>query len=126
MSEKEQKNYLAESEKALNKNLVVKNGKVSCADGQGVVAYLNKWIKAEKLKDGDFLSVARRGYLIRLTAAFDAFMEGDYCDYCYSTAPEVRFLIKGARGLICSECVDICNDIIADEKAKKAEIQNEN
>mgnify|MGYP006383386711 CR=1 FL=1 len=100
MSEKEQKNYLAESEKALNKNLVVKNG--------------------------DFLSVARRGYLIRLTAAFDAFMEGDYCDYCYSTAPEVRFLIKGARGLICSECVDICNDIIADEKAKKAEIQNEN
>ena len=42
-----------------------------------------------------------------------------YCSFCGKSQHEVTKLIAGPTAFICNECVDLCNDIIADD-AKKA------
>ncbi len=37
------------------------------------------------------------------------------CSFCGQSEREVRKLVVGPRVSICSDCVDICNEIIADE-----------
>jgi hypothetical protein len=39
-----------------------------------------------------------------------------YCSFCGKSQDEVEMLIAGAGGTahICNECVDICNEMIAD------------
>ena len=38
-----------------------------------------------------------------------------YCSFCFKSQHEVKKLISGpARVFICSDCVDLCNEIIAD------------
>ena len=37
------------------------------------------------------------------------------CSFCNKSQHDVRKLIAGPTVYICDECVDICNDIIADE-----------
>jgi hypothetical protein len=38
-----------------------------------------------------------------------------YCSFCFKSQHEVRKLISGPGGIfICDECVDLCNQIIAD------------
>jgi len=40
-----------------------------------------------------------------------------YCSFCFKSQHEVRKLISGPAGVfifICDECVDLCNEIIAD------------
>ena len=36
------------------------------------------------------------------------------CSFCERNEPEVGLLIKGPRGYICDECVELCNTIIQD------------
>jgi ClpX C4-type zinc finger len=37
-----------------------------------------------------------------------------YCSFCFKSQHEVRKLISGPAGIfICSECVDLCNEVIA-------------
>jgi ATP-dependent Clp protease ATP-binding subunit ClpX len=38
------------------------------------------------------------------------------CSFCQKSHNQVRFLIAGPGVFICNECVDICNDIISQEK----------
>ncbi|MBI4937067.1 MAG: ATP-dependent Clp protease ATP-binding subunit ClpX, partial [Nitrosomonadales bacterium] len=38
-----------------------------------------------------------------------------YCSFCGKSQHEVRKLIAGPSVFICDECVDLCNDIIAEE-----------
>ena len=41
------------------------------------------------------------------------------CSFCNKTEDQVRKLIAGPDGVyICDECVDICAEIIEEEKAK--------
>lgn len=40
-----------------------------------------------------------------------------YCSFCSKSQYEVEKLIAGQNGFICNECVELCNDIIASEKA---------
>ena len=40
------------------------------------------------------------------------------CSFCGKTQDEVRKLIAGPSVYICDECIDLCNDIIADEIAR--------
>jgi ATP-dependent Clp protease ATP-binding subunit ClpX len=42
------------------------------------------------------------------------------CSFCGKSRTEVQRLISGPGVLICSECVDLCSDIIAEEQAKEA------
>ena len=41
-----------------------------------------------------------------------------YCSFCGKSQHEVRKLIAGPTVFICDECVDLCNDIIVEEKDK--------
>ena len=43
-----------------------------------------------------------------------------YCSFCGKSQHEVRKLIAGPSVFICDECVDLCNDIITEEKQEKA------
>ena len=38
-----------------------------------------------------------------------------YCSFCGKSRDEVRKLIAGPTVSICDECIDLCNDIIAEE-----------
>ena len=44
-----------------------------------------------------------------------------HCSFCAKTQHEVRKLIAGPSVFICNECVDLCRDIIKDEKSEKGE-----
>jgi ATP-dependent Clp protease ATP-binding subunit ClpX len=37
------------------------------------------------------------------------------CSFCHKPEQDVRKLIAGPRVFICDECIEACNDIIADE-----------
>jgi ATP-dependent Clp protease ATP-binding subunit ClpX len=37
------------------------------------------------------------------------------CSFCGQSEKEVKKLVAGPRVSICNDCVDICNEIIADE-----------
>ena len=41
------------------------------------------------------------------------------CSFCSKTQHDVRKLIAGPAVYICEECVDLCNDILADELREK-------
>src|SRR5947208_17054746 len=43
------------------------------------------------------------------------------CSFCNKTQREVKKLIAGPTVFICNECVDICVDIIAEERALEAQ-----
>lgn len=42
-----------------------------------------------------------------------------YCSFCGKSQKEVRKLIAGPTVYICNECIELCNEIIADEEAKE-------
>ena len=41
-----------------------------------------------------------------------------YCSFCGKNQEEVHKLIAGHGVYICDECIDLCNQIIAEEKTK--------
>lgn len=41
------------------------------------------------------------------------------CDFCGKSKEEVEKLIVGEAAAICNDCVDLCNDILVDDKVKK-------
>ena len=41
------------------------------------------------------------------------------CSFCGKSQREVKKLIAGPTVHICDECIELCNDIIADEAAKE-------
>jgi hypothetical protein len=43
-----------------------------------------------------------------------------YCSFCGKSQNEVCKLIAGPAVFICDECIDLCNDIIAEEPAQEA------
>lgn len=47
-----------------------------------------------------------------------------YCSFCGKSQHEVRKLIAGPSVFICDECIDLCNDIIRDEIAGHANLDN--
>jgi ATP-dependent protease Clp ATPase subunit len=38
-----------------------------------------------------------------------------YCSFCKKSQHEIEKLIAGPAAFICNECVDLCNEILADE-----------
>ncbi|HEY0319849.1 MAG TPA: ClpX C4-type zinc finger protein [Pyrinomonadaceae bacterium] len=40
-----------------------------------------------------------------------------HCSFCGKSDKEIKRLIAGPRVFICNECIDICNNIIADDIA---------
>ena len=38
------------------------------------------------------------------------------CSFCGKSQNEVQKLIAGPQAYICNECIDICNEIIADDQ----------
>ena len=45
----------------------------------------------------------------------EAAAENLHCSFCGKSQDEVRKLIAGPTVYICDECIDLCNDIIAEE-----------
>jgi len=43
------------------------------------------------------------------------------CSFCGKSQDEVRKLIAGPTVYICDECIDLCNDIIAEEVEQEAQ-----
>ena len=41
------------------------------------------------------------------------------CSFCGKTQREVKKLIAGPGVYICDECIDLCNDIIVEEKDRE-------
>src|SRR5262245_45598953 len=44
------------------------------------------------------------------------------CSFCGKSQKEVRKLIAGPTVYICDECIDLCNDIIAEENARSTQM----
>ncbi|MDO8644744.1 MAG: ATP-dependent Clp protease ATP-binding subunit ClpX [bacterium] len=44
------------------------------------------------------------------------------CSFCGKSQKEVRKLIAGPTVYICDECIDLCNDIIAEENARSTQV----
>ena len=42
-----------------------------------------------------------------------------YCSFCGKSQDEVRKLIAGPTVYICDECIELCNEIIAEEYEKE-------
>jgi ATP-dependent Clp protease ATP-binding subunit ClpX len=42
------------------------------------------------------------------------------CDFCGKSKEDVEKLIVGEHAAICNDCIELCNDILIDEKIKKA------
>lgn len=42
------------------------------------------------------------------------------CSFCNKSQEDVRKLIAGPSAFVCDECVDVCNDIIADDASRSA------
>ena len=40
------------------------------------------------------------------------------CSFCGKSQEEVRKLIAGPTVYICDECIELCNEIIAEERAR--------
>jgi ClpX C4-type zinc finger len=47
------------------------------------------------------------------------------CSFCQKTADRVRKLIAGPSVFICDECVDVCNQIIADDERISSRLKAE-
>ncbi len=47
------------------------------------------------------------------------------CSFCGKTQKQVKKLIAGPGVYICDECIDLCNDIIAEERDETAELSFE-
>ena len=50
----------------------------------------------------------------------DEFGKTYTCSFCGKSQDEVRKLIAGPTVYICDECIDLCNDIIAEEVRKRS------
>jgi hypothetical protein len=48
------------------------------------------------------------------------------CSFCDKTQKEVTKLIASATAYICNECIDICNEIIEDDKKYKERMNEQN
>jgi len=46
-----------------------------------------------------------------------------YCSFCGKSQKEVKKLIAGPTVYICNECIELCNEIIAEEEAKEDSIR---
>ncbi|QVQ26799.1 hypothetical protein HLG70_28965 [Achromobacter deleyi] len=44
-----------------------------------------------------------------------------YCSFCHKSQHEVSKLIAGPKVLICDECIELCNEIIAEDAFSVAE-----
>ena len=65
--------------------------------------------------------VLRRRRQIAVRRAVQGSLPGEheppvFCSFCGKSQDEVRKLIAGPKVYICDECIDLCNDIIADER----------
>ena len=47
------------------------------------------------------------------------------CSFCGKSQKQVKKLIAGPGVYICDECIDLCNDIIAEELAESTELSFE-
>jgi hypothetical protein len=41
------------------------------------------------------------------------------CSFCGKNQEEVRKLVSGPRVYICDECIDLCNDIVGDDRGRE-------
>ena len=42
------------------------------------------------------------------------------CSFCGKRKDEIETLISGGSAFICNECVDLCNEILADAQGERA------
>jgi ATP-dependent protease Clp ATPase subunit len=42
----------------------------------------------------------------------------DHCCLCRKTKEQVQKLIVGLDGAVCSDCIDLCNDILHNDKSR--------
>lgn len=58
-----------------------------------------------------------------MTAILDELLVGT-CNFCGKEADEVEKVIVGSDVYICNECIDLCNDIIQEEKREPIKDHN--
>lgn len=46
--------------------------------------------------------------------------QGFYCSFCCKSSKEVAHMLKGEVALICDECINLCAEFVAAERAKAA------
>ena len=52
-------------------------------------------------------------------------MRGDTCSFCGMTEEEIRLLLPGPPSVnICNECLDLCNNMLAEEQLWKDELRH--
>ncbi len=69
------------------------------------------------LKESTETSIPKRRKKMENEIKDECLLEGtgeEVCSFCGKKAKEVEWLIAGPNSYICSECVEVCNNIIAD------------
>ena len=51
--------------------------------------------------------------------------EQQFCSFCGKSVYEVKKLVSGRGVCICDECINLCNDIMADDKKNKIDHDTE-
>jgi ribosomal protein L37AE/L43A len=54
----------------------------------------------------------------------EAAAENVHCSFCGKSQDEVRKMIAGPTVYICDECIDLCNDIIAEERDQEESLED--
>ena len=49
-----------------------------------------------------------------------------FCSFCGKSVYEVKKLVSGKDVCICDECINLCNDIMADDKKSQINRESEN
>ena len=94
------------------------NGQIRLADGKPATKYLKKWAKEIGLTKDMPIACVRSVDLRELFVLFNSqhFLR---CSFCGQFQQDVFRLIAGPKVYICNDCIEICNDILAEDKEEK-------
>ena len=99
------------------KVLTIHGGALQTNNGQSVVEYLCDFQNKVNAPDGTEVNIVIRGNYVAMCDCFDT-APALSCDYCGRRRDNVEALIQGQRSYICNECVEVCVEMLEEEKAK--------
>lgn len=103
-------------------SLRIRKGRLVQASGENVAQYLAKWAADVGATPDTPINIIRRDNLVFLLEQASA-NQVVFCRFCGQSNQQVKKMVAGAGVYICNNCIDICNEIIADGDKIKVEIE---
>lgn len=94
--------------------LRIRKGKLVHIDGVSITKYLTDWALSQGISENTPVNLVSRGTLVVLTERASS-NQIVFCRFCGQSNTVVKKMVAGPGVYICSECVDICNEIFSDD-----------